>query len=170
TTPAWTGGKRNHAGVGRGILLPAGGMKGSSPPQKKSPRRWAWENTWLVYTLFALGVFPPLITLATVPALGFVYAQAGVGPVVMVALFGAGWGISQVFFGLAVEAVGIALAFSIILGIAAVVGGLIPLIRLHPERGLTPGGIAFLLGIFLGLVRIWICAFAGAVRQGELGP
>jgi len=155
--------------IGLGMLLLAGGMNGSFTLPMKFTRRWAWENTWLVYTLFALGVFPPLITLATVPALGSVYAQAGVAPVVMVALFGAGWGISQIFFGLAVEAVGIALAFSIILGIAAVVGSLIPLIRLHPEKILTAGGAAVLAGIALMLIGIGICAVAGRRREAVLG-
>jgi len=155
--------------LGLGMLLLAGGMNGSFTLPMKFTRRWAWENTWLVYTLFALGVFPPLITFATVPALGSVYAQSGMGPVVMVALFGAGWGISQIFFGLAVEAVGIALAFSIILGIAAVVGSLIPLIRLHPEKILTAGGAAVLAGIALMLIGIGICAVAGRRREAALG-
>jgi len=154
---------------GLGLLLLAGGMNGSFTLPMKFTRRWAWENTWLVYTIFALGLFPPLLTLATVPAIRAVYAKAGAGPVAMVALFGAGWGISQIFFGLAVEAVGIALAFSIILGIAAAVGSLIPLIRLHPERVLTPGGIAVLLGICLVLVGIGICAVAGRRREEALG-
>lgn len=155
--------------LGLGLLLLAGGMNGSFTLPMKFTRRWTWENTWLVYTLFALGLFPPLLTFATVSAVGAVYAQAGVGPVVMVALFGAGWGISQIFFGLAVEAVGIALAFSIILGIAAAVGSLIPLIRLHPEKVLTPGGIAVLLGIALVLVGIAVCAVAGRRREAAVG-
>ncbi len=155
--------------LGLGLLLLAGGMNGSFTLPMKFTRRWAWENTWLVYTIFALGLFPPLLTIATVPAIHAVYAQAGAGPVIMVALFGAGWGISQIFFGLAVEAVGIALAFSIILGIAAAVGSLIPLIRLHPEKVLTPGGSAVLLGIALVLVGIGVCAIAGRRREAALG-
>src|SRR5262249_42091946 len=59
------------------------------------------------------------------------------------------------------EAVGIALAFSIILGIAAVVGSLIPFIRLHPEKIFTAGGAAGLAGIALVLVWICVCAVAG---------
>jgi L-rhamnose-H+ transport protein len=154
---------------GLGLLLLAGGMNGSFTLPMKFTRRWAWENTWLVYTIFALGLFPPLLTLATVPAIGAVYAQAGAGPVVMVALFGAGWGISQIFFGLAVDAVGIALAFSIILGVAAVVGSLIPLLRLHPEKVFTPAGIGVLFGIALMLLGIGVCAAAGRRREKALG-
>ncbi len=158
--------------LGLGLLVLAGGMNGSFTLPMKFTQRWAWENTWLVYTIFALGLFPPLLTFATVSRVDAVYAQAGTGPVTLVALFGAGWGISQIFFGLAVEAVGIALAFSIILGVAAVVGSLIPLIQLHPEKVLTPGGIAVLLGIALMLAGISVCAVAGRRREAALseGP
>jgi L-rhamnose-H+ transport protein len=109
------------------------------------------------------------LTLATIPSLGSVYGQTGIAPVLTVAGFGAGWGISQVFFGLAVDAVGIALAFSVILGISTAVGSLIPLIRLHPEKIFTSGGMAILLGVFLVLAGVGVCAVAGRKREAALG-
>ena len=48
--------------------------------------------------------------------------------VAAVAACGAGWGISVVFIGLAVEAVGVAVSFSIMLGLSAALGSLIPLV------------------------------------------
>ena len=66
------------------LLVLAGGMNGSFTLPMKFTRQWAWENTWLVWTLFALGLFPPLLTFSTVPVLGQVYAQAGVGPILTV--------------------------------------------------------------------------------------
>ena len=151
------------------LLLLAGAMNGSFTLPMKFTRRWAWENTWLAWTIFALGALPPLLTLATVPSLSSVYARAGLAPVLTVAAFGAGWGISQVFFGLAVDAVGIALAFSVILGISTAVGSLIPLIRLHPEKAFTTGGMAILLGILLVLAGVGVCAVAGRMRESALG-
>src|SRR5208282_4995951 len=144
-------------------------MYGSFTLPMKFTRQWAWENTWLAWTLFALGLFPPLLTFLTVPELGQVYAQAGLGPILTVAACGAGWGISQVFFGLAVDAVGIALAFSVILGISAAVGSLIPLIRLHPEKAFTSGGLLLLLGVALVIVGVGVCAVAGKKREAALG-
>src|SRR5664280_61250 len=70
----------------------------------KFARHWAWENVWLVWSVMALMVFP---------------------------VCGAGWGLAQVMFGLSIDAIGIGLAFSIVLGISAAVGSLIPLIRLQ---------------------------------------
>jgi L-rhamnose-H+ transport protein len=151
------------------LLLLAGAMNGSFTLPMKFTRQWAWENTWLAWTLFALGIFPPLLTLSTVPKLGQVYAQAGAAAVLIPAACGAGWGVSQVFFGLAVEAVGIALAFSVILGTAAAVGSLIPLVHLHPDKIFTNGGLLVLLGVALVLAGVVVCAIAGRKRETALG-
>ncbi len=151
------------------LLVLAGAMNGSFTLPMKFTRSWAWENTWLAWTLFALCLFPPLLTLSTVPQLGDVYAQAGTAAVLIPAACGAGWGISQVFFGLAVEAVGIALAFSVILGTAAAVGSLIPLVHLHHEKIFTTGGLLVLLGVAFVLVGVGICAVAGRKREAALG-
>jgi L-rhamnose-H+ transport protein len=155
--------------MGLALLVLAGAMNGSFTLPMKFTRRWAWENTWLAWTIFALIIFPPLFTFSTVPALPRVYAAAGRAPIMTVAACGAGWGVSQVFFGLGVEAVGIALAFSVILGTSAAVGSLIPLIRLHPEKAFTPGGLAVMLGIALVLVGVGVCAAAGRKREAALG-
>ena len=151
------------------LLLLAGAMNGSFTLPMKFTRQWAWENTWLAWTIFALGVFPPVLTLATVPSLGHVYALAPSEDIVTVAACGAGWGISQVFFGLAVDSLGIALAFSVILGTSTALGSLLPLFRQHSEKVLTSGGMGILAGVFLVLVGVGVCAVAGRKREAALG-
>jgi len=159
----------NSALEGVLLLVVAGIMNGSFTLPMKFTRQWAWENTWLVWTIWALVIFPPLMTLLTVPHLSSVYASVPAMVIVIVAACGAGWGISQVFFGLAVESVGIALAFSIILGIAAAVGGLFPLIRYHADKLFAPSGIDVLVGVALVIVGVGICAKAGRKREAALG-
>jgi len=151
------------------LLVLAGAMNGSFTLPMKFTREWAWENTWLAWTIFALGVFPPLLTLSTVPRLGEVYAAAGTTAILVPAACGAGWGVSQVFFGLAVDAVGIALAFSVILGTAAAVGSLIPLFDQHRDKVFTSGGLLVLLGVALVLAGVGVCAVAGRKREAALG-
>src|SRR5258708_32745376 len=131
----------DQAGMGFLILVAASVMNASFTLPMKFTRNWNWENTWLVWTLFALVIFPPLAAFATIPQLGQLYGEVATGLVVTVAIFGAGCGISQVLFGLAVGSIGVALAFSIVLGISAAVGSCIPLIRLHPEKLLTTAGL-----------------------------
>ena len=85
----------DQSGLGLFLLFVAGAMNGSFTLPMKFTRNWAWENTWLAWTIFALAVFPVVLTLLTVPALGQVYAHTGPGPALLAAACGAGWGISQ---------------------------------------------------------------------------
>jgi L-rhamnose-H+ transport protein len=151
------------------LLLVAGVTNASFTLPMKYTRRWAWENTWLVWTVFALVILPPVMAFLTVPNLQQVYAEAGPGLVVTVAAFGAGWGVAQVLFGLAVEVIGIALTFSIVLGMSAAIGSIIPLIRLHPEKMFSNGGLGVMLGVALVLIGVVICAVAGRRREAAMG-
>jgi L-rhamnose-H+ transport protein len=154
--------------AGLAVLVLAGVMNASFTLPMKYARRWAWENTWLAWTILALLVLPPMVTLATVPHLGEVYHLTGSGIVAEVAAFGAGWGVAQVFFGLAVDAIGIALTFSLVLGTSAAVGTLVPLLRLHPERLNTGAGHGVLAGVAMVLLGVFVCAVAGNRREKAL--
>src|SRR5258707_13349474 len=123
--------------LGLALLLVAGIMNASFTLPMKFTRTWSWENTWLAWSIFALILLPPVVTALTIPRLGDVYRDAGWGPTVLAATFGVGWGVAQVFFGLAVESIGIALTFSIVLGISAAVGSFFSLIRLHSSQLFT---------------------------------
>lgn len=150
------------------LLVVAGVMNASFTLPMKYARRWSWENTWLAWTIFALVLLPPIVTCATVPHLGAVY-NAATGKIILeVALFGAGWGVSQVFFGLAVDAIGIALTFSLVLGMSAAVGTFVPLLRLHPERLNTSAGHGVLAGVVLVIAGVLVCAVAGMRRERAL--
>lgn len=151
--------------AGFSVLVLAGVMNASFTLPMKYTRRWAWENTWLAWTLFALVLLPVVVTLSTVLQLGGIYHHAATRVLLDVILFGTGWGVAQVFFGLAVESIGIALIFSLVLGTSAAVGTLIPLVRLHPERLSTPAGHGVLTGVALVIVGVIVCAIAGRRRE-----
>jgi L-rhamnose-H+ transport protein len=155
--------------VGLLLLLVAGVTNASFTLPMKYTRRWAWENTWLAWTVFALLVLPPAVTFATIPQIGRLYGDADSSLLLTVAAFGVGWGVAQVFFGLAVNSIGIALTFSIVLGISAALGSIIPLLRLHPDKIFTSGGLGVLLGVALVIVGVIVCAAAGRRREAALG-
>lgn len=154
--------------MGMVFLVLAGIMNASFTLPMKFTRRWAWENTWLAWTVFALLILPPIVTFGTVPQLGGVYFAAPDGILLDVLLFGAGWGVAQVFFGLAVDAIGIALTFSLVMGISAAMGTLVPLVRLHPEKLNTPAGHEVLGGVGLVIAGVVLCAIAGRKREQAL--
>lgn len=151
------------------LLVVAGIMNANFTLPMKFTKKWAWENTWLVWTIVALLIFPPLMAYFTIPGLGDVYRQTGLAPVLVVAACGAGWGIAQVFFGLAVDSIGIALSFSIILGISAAVGSLVTLFSKHAERIFSSSGLVVLIGIMLVIAGVAVNAVAGRRREAILG-
>ncbi|HEY4011049.1 MAG TPA: L-rhamnose/proton symporter RhaT [Acidobacteriaceae bacterium] len=139
-------------------------MNASFALPMKFVRSWAWENTWLLWSLFALLVLPVALALATIPSFASIL-QANSHVVLLVALSGAAWGVAQVLFGLALDKIGIALTFSIVLGLSAAMGSLIPLIRLHADRLFTRGGVMSLIGIALVLLGVAASAVAGTIRD-----
>ena len=126
------------------LLIVAGVMNASFTLPMKYARRWSWENTWLAWTIFALLALPSIVTSAAIPNLSAVYSAAAGKVILKVASFGVGWGVSQVFFGLAVDAIGIALTFSLVLGTSAAVGTLVPLLLMLPDRFNTAAGYSVL--------------------------
>jgi len=151
--------------IGLLLLAAAGLMNASFTLPMKFTRRWAWENTWLLWTFFALLLLPAVVTLRMVPELATVYRTSGLAQLLLVMAFGTGWGLSQVFFGVAVEAIGIALTFSLVLGTSAAMGALIPMLRLNPDKLHTPAGHILLLGITTILLGVATCAAAGRMRE-----
>jgi L-rhamnose-H+ transport protein len=146
-------------------LIIAGITNASFTTPMKYARKWAWENTWLAWTVFALVVLPLAAAVATIPNLSMVYRSATPHIILEVCGFGAGWGVAQVFFGLAVDMIGITLAFSIVLGTSAAVGSLIPMVSLHRERLNSTAGYAVLVAITFVLVGVSLCAAAGRMRE-----
>jgi L-rhamnose-H+ transport protein len=154
----------HNIAVSMGLLVLAGIMNASFSLPMKFVRAWAWENTWLLWSAFALLLLPGALAFATIPAFGGILAGAG-GVVLLVAVCGAAWGVAQVLFGLALDKIGIALTFSIVLGLSAAMGGLVPLVRLHRDTLLTRGGLVSLAGIALVLLGVTVSAVAGRMRD-----
>jgi L-rhamnose-H+ transport protein len=150
---------------GIAILIIAGVMNASFTVPMKYARKWAWENIWLAWTVFALVVLPFAAALLTIPDLSMVYRSASPDMILEVLGFGAGWGVAQVFFGIAVGMIGITLAFSIVLGTSAAIGSLIPMVSLHRQHLKSTAGYAVLGAIAFVLLGVMLCAIAGRMRE-----
>jgi L-rhamnose-H+ transport protein len=105
------------------------------------------------------------VTFVAIPRLWEVYSDFGVQLVMTVAGFGIGWGLSQLLFGLAVDALGMALAFSIVASMSAALGSLVPLLGLHPGEFLSWHGFSTIFGIALIALGMAACAVAGERRD-----
>jgi L-rhamnose-H+ transport protein len=156
-------------GWGIAVVLLAGVLNGSfAAPMKRMPS-WRWENSWLLYALTGLVIFPWIIAYATIPHLGSVYSGASWPSLEKVAVFGFAWGIGATLCGLGISRVGLALAFAIILGITASFGSLIPLAVLHPEELLSRRGIALIIGTVIMTIGLIFLAIAGGQRERDSG-
>jgi L-rhamnose-H+ transport protein len=112
-------------------------------------------------------VLPVIVTTYTIPQLTRVYAEIGLPTILIASALGIGWGVAQVMFGLAVDSIGIALAFSIVPGMSVALGSLIPLFYLHPEKMFSKSGLIVMLGVALAVLGVVVCAVAGGRKHAQ---
>lgn len=150
-----------------GMLLVAlgGAFQGSFTMPQKYVRGWAWEKTWLLYSVFGMIVFPWLGVAMLIPHAATVYSMSRGEALLRTALFGFGWGVGSVLFGLGIVRVGLAMAFAIIISLAAGTGSLVPLAVLHPDNVLSKQGGYLILGLLLVGVGLFLYSRAGALRE-----
>lgn len=146
-------------------LCLAGAINAGFALPMKFMRRWSWENTWLVWSCFALLIFPLALAALTIPNFPLLLLLQRAALMKMV-LFGALWGAGQVLFGLALDAIGISLATLIMLGVSTGIGTLVPMMAAGggetPVRMLT-----ILAALALAIGGVVLCAFAGRGREAD---
>jgi L-rhamnose-H+ transport protein len=123
---------------------------------------------WSLWALLAMFVLPWITAFLTVPHLLATYHGPEVRQaILLVIVFGAGYGIAAICFGLGIEAIGIALNFAIALGTATAVGSAIPLFWFHANTVLTRQGFVIEGGIGLVIVGIVLCGIAGRRKERD---
>jgi len=152
------------------LVLGAGLLQGSFMLPMKFTRRWAWENTWLIFSATAYLVWPWVLALLTIPHLGAAYASTSGRALLLLEVFGVGWGLGAVTFGLGVDRLGLALGFTVIIGLAASAGTLIPMIILSPGKLAQTQGRLTILAMLLVLVGLALCSWAGKLRDPGQPP
>lgn len=151
--------------IGLALTFSAGVLSGNCMLPMKFARRWPWEGTWLVFSIVSLVILPWGLALALVKDLPAVYAALPVAAYVAPLVFGAGWGIAQVLFGLSISRLGMALGYAIIVGLGALLGTLVPLFVKNREVIVTSRGTLILCGVAIMVVGIVVSARAGLQRE-----
>ncbi|HEY2468503.1 MAG TPA: L-rhamnose/proton symporter RhaT [Terracidiphilus sp.] len=150
---------------GVALILVAGLMAGDCMLPLKFIRKWHWENTWLVFSLLSLVVLPWTLALVLVNHLFQTYNSLPASQFATPVLFGAGWGIAQVLFGISIQRLGLALAYAIVVGLGTLLGTLVPLFVQHRAQIGWTLLIQVLAGIVIMLVGIALSAWAGQIRE-----
>ncbi len=150
---------------GLSVIVLSGILQGSVLFPMRYLRKWPFENIWLLYSSFAYLLLPWAFALATIPHLIRTFEYTS-GPLLgRTLLFGLGWGLAVVTFGLGCELLGLALGYAIILGLGACVGSLVPLIGQHREQLWKPAGLGTMAGVVLLIAGVVLFSLAGKRRD-----
>lgn len=148
-----------------GLVLIAGIFQGTFVLPMTLTKKWEWEHTWATFSLLGMFVFNWILALIFIPDIFSVYSSVPLSDIIVLILFGAGWGIGAILFGLGMEKLGMALGYPIIMGLIASLGALIPLIIFFPETLIEMKGLVLLAGTALTVIGIIYCSKAGARKN-----
>ena len=151
------------------LVVLAGVCQGSFMLPSKGMRGWAWENYWLIFAVTAYLISPWVLASLTIKNLAGVYTGVSSGSLVAVVIFGIAWGVGAVTFGLGVDALGLALGFAVILGLATTFGTLIPLIVTPPANFTATKGAIVGVSLAIMLIGVVVCSFAGKWKESKHG-
>lgn len=150
---------------GLSIIVVSGIVQGSVLFPMKYLRKWPFEQIWLLYSTFAYLVLPWAFALATIPHLISTFEHTSTPALERTLLFGLGWGLAVISFGLGCELLGLAIGYAIILGLGACVGSLVPLIGQHRDQLWERAGLGTMAGVALLIGGVIMFSLAGKKRD-----
>jgi len=112
-------------------------------------------------------VLPLAITLTTPSHTLAALHLAPMRAIVRVGLFGFGWGVGSVFFGLGIRYAGMALGMSIMTGLINALGALVPMAVLTPGVLSEFRGLLVILATLVTFVGVAVCGYAGHLRDSS---
>lgn len=156
-------------GFAIGILmgLVAGLLNGIFLLPMRYTQKWAWENSWMIFSVLSCVLFPWMAASVAIPHLGSVLRSVPLSAFVPGVLAGLVWGVGQVMYGLGCGMVGIAVGSATISSTAIIAGILGPLIIYTPGQLLTSSSLVLLAATGLIVAGIYTYGKAGASRERE---
>jgi len=156
--------------AGAFLIMLGGVMEGLFTLPVKLTPRWSWENIWGAGSMAALLIVPIPLLWFTIPHFWKVYTATPGWTIACTVIFGAGWGLGGIFFGLGVSALGLSLGTSSIMGLIAIGGSLVPLLLQHRDQLLSNSSIALFVGVCVMVIGLSVCARAGSLKARNQGP
>jgi len=157
-------------GIGALLVMIGGCMEGLYAVPMKYTHRWKWEQMWGAGSFLSLLLVGWPVALLTVPNLASVFAEAGWRNLIAPTLYGLSWGAGGIFFGLGVDIVGIAVGVSLVMGLIAVIGSVLPLLLYRPEQFGQASGQLLVVALIVMLAGILLCGRAGSLRTKDVSP
>jgi L-rhamnose-H+ transport protein len=149
--------------LGLALVLLAALLQGTFVLPMTMVKSWSWEHTWATFSLLGMFLLNWIVILLLVPNIFAVYATSPAHDLAVLALFGMGWGLGAVLFGLGMDRLGMALGYPIIMGLIAGLGALIPLLVFSRQIPLAAEALV-LLGTALVIFGVVTCSIGGSRR------
>ena len=80
-------------------------------------------------------------------------------------LFGGGWGVAQILFGVSVKRLGLGIAYAIIVGLGAVLGTLVPLFAQQRATTKEPAIQLIICGVAVMVIGISLTTWGGQIKE-----
>ncbi|WEK33897.1 MAG: L-rhamnose/proton symporter RhaT [Candidatus Pseudobacter hemicellulosilyticus] len=141
----------------------------------KRVRKWAWESYWIIGGLFSWLIIPPIAAALTIPGFFTVIRATDATTLGWTYTWGVLWGIGGLTYGLGIRYLGMSLGNSVLLGLTAALGALLPAIYYNyaPQPGKislshmlhSSGGQWVLAGVAVCLAGIALCGLGGRRKE-----
>jgi L-rhamnose-H+ transport protein len=155
--------------IGLVLAFAGGAIQGAFVFPMKFMKNCRWENGWFLFSLVCCLIFPTALAFGTTPRLLEIYSAAGWNTVGLVFLFGLGWGVGVVLFGLGAEFLGMALGIALITAINVCLGALFPILFLSASQFTTTAGVVLGAGLLVMVAGVAVISQAGRLRQQQRG-
>lgn len=141
-------------------------------------KKWAWESMWIIGGFFSWLIIPTLAAWLTVPGFMNIIHSTDFSTLWWTYFMGVLWGIGGLTYGLGVRYLGMSLGNSVILGLTAAFGALLPAV--YYDFSYHPGKVTFtellhhnwghfiLIGVAICLIGIAISGRAGMMKDKDL--
>jgi L-rhamnose-H+ transport protein len=123
-----------------------------------------FESWWLIYTLVAKLFVPLIWALVVIPNLWGAISAVPSSLILSCILIGIVWGASNILFGQAVRYTGVSITYGIVMGLAALMGSIVPLFMI-PGSLSNPAIHFIIIGVLVLLIGITIVAMASIGRD-----
>lgn len=153
--------------IGFFLVLVAGFFQGTFILPMTLTKKWEWEHIWVTFSFFGMLVFNWFLAFILIPDIFAIFQAVPSEDLLILILFGAGWGIGAVLFGLGMDKLGMALGYPIIMGLIASLGALIPLLILFPEELARARGLLLILGMIITVIGIVFCSQAASKKESQ---
>jgi L-rhamnose-H+ transport protein len=149
------------------LVFIAGTFQGTFGLGMKKFSPFSWEAFWILFSITGMLIIPILWSSYAASGTFRAIGSASRGMIAGSMLFGALWGVGSILFGLAITYIGMSLTYGITMGLAAVMGAVVPLIR--DENISSSPALPFIItGIVIMLAGIVILTFAGIQRDRQM--